>query len=91
MLRGALVSARADECEAMTGARDTFTASKNVLSETWEMSTSIPSRFISRTTSTPKGVSPPWCFTLGLSMSPEASAHSFVLLQVRVMYRTPSR
>src|SRR5918911_1101204 len=58
-LRGTSQSARADECEKMTGASLTFSASLIVPGETCERSTSIPSRFISRTTSSPKRVSPP--------------------------------
>ena len=42
-----------DECEAMAGARLASIASKKVLSETCEISTIMPSRFISRTTSRP--------------------------------------
>ena len=46
---------------------------------------------ISRTTSRPNPVSPPWCATPASSRSPELSAHSFVFAHVSVMYRTPSR
>jgi len=50
--------ARADECDAITGAFDPLKTSKNVSSDTWETSTSIPMRCISRTTSPPNEVSP---------------------------------
>ena len=77
ILRGTSASARHEECEAITGADDVSSASKNVLSETCEMSTIIPSRFISRTTCLPKSVSP-----LCSGGWPELSAHG-VLLGVR--------
>ena len=44
----------------MTGASLTRRASSMVAGETWERSTSMPSRFISRTTSSPKRVRPSW-------------------------------
>jgi hypothetical protein len=47
------------ECEKMTGASVTSSASFIVSAETCEMSTSIPSRFISCTTSSPNFVRPP--------------------------------
>ena len=46
-LRGRSASARADECEKITGACDTRIASAIVSGETWLRSTSMPSRFIS--------------------------------------------
>ena len=52
-------TARAEECEKITGARETRMASAIVSAETWLRSTSIPSRFISRTTCSPNGDSPP--------------------------------
>ena len=52
-LRGRRSSAAADECEKITGASATRSASSMVSGETWERSTSMPSRFISRTTSSP--------------------------------------
>src|SRR5262249_27635559 len=55
---GMLVSARDDECEARTGLALARTASQNVGAETCETSTITPRRFISFTTSRPKGVSP---------------------------------
>ncbi len=58
MLRGMFESARQEECDAKTGAFETASTSAIVFSETWEMSTSIPSRFISRTTWRPKSVRP---------------------------------
>ena len=42
-----------------------------VSAETWARSTSMPSRFISRTTSRPKGVSP-WC--AGVSVAESAQS-----------------
>src|SRR5262249_30341462 len=57
-LRAWLVNARADECEKITGALDVCSASDMVWSFTWDRSTSIPRRFISRTTCFPKGDSP---------------------------------
>src|SRR5207302_1615671 len=54
MFLGALVRARAEECDAMTGALLIAIASQNVLSATWDMSTIMPRRFISRTTCLPK-------------------------------------
>ena len=58
-LRGTASSAFADECEKITGASATRSASSIVSGDTWERSTSIPSRFISRTTSSPNFVRPP--------------------------------
>jgi len=58
MLRGWSDKARQEECEAITGAIDASIASRQVWSEAWETSTIVPSRFISRTTSRPKSVSP---------------------------------
>lgn len=49
-LRVTLQSARADECEKSTGARDTASASRIVRSDTCDKSTNIPRRFISFTT-----------------------------------------
>ena len=79
-LRGTSQIARADECEKITGASATRNASRMVSGETWLRSTSIPSRFISRTTSSPNVVSPP-----DLATSPAASAHGSVTLCVSVM------
>ena len=70
MLRPWPASARHEECEAIMGADDVSTASKKVWSETCEMSTIMPSRFISRTTSLPKSVRPFGPFEL-----PEEPAH----------------
>ena len=53
------VSARQDECEEMSGASDVSRAWAITSGEVWARSTSMPSRFISRTTSRPKSVSPP--------------------------------
>jgi hypothetical protein len=73
------VSARAELWEKMTGASVTSRASLMVPGETWDRSTSIPSRFISRTTSRPNSVRPPW-----RAESAAASAQSRVTLWVRV-------
>ena len=59
MLRWWSVSARAEECEAITGRVAMASTSRTVSSATCEMSTIIPRRFISRTTSRPKSVRPP--------------------------------
>jgi len=50
-LRELLQSACAEECEKMTGARLIRRASSIVGTDTWDRSTIMPSRFISRTTS----------------------------------------
>ena len=57
-LRGTSFTARADECEKITGACETRIASSIVSGDTCERSTSMPSQFISRTTSSPNGDSP---------------------------------
>lgn len=49
-LRELLQSACADECEKITGARLVRSASNIVGTDTWDKSTIMPSRFISRTT-----------------------------------------
>lgn len=85
MLRGWSQTARAEECEKITGASETASASRIVVAATCERSTSMPTRFISRTTSRPKSVRPPW---RGSSVA--ESAQSIVSLCVSVMYRTPS-
>ncbi len=72
--------ARHEECEKITGAAEAAIASRMVLGATWEMSTSIPIRFISATTSRPKSVRPP---TAGSSVA--ASAHGTFWLWVSVM------
>ena len=82
--RGWSASANADEWEKMTGARVTRRTCRMVSAETCEMSTIIPSRFISWTTSSPNGERP---FYLGLSVA--ESAQSSVSEWVSVMYRTP--
>ena len=79
-LRGTSVTARADECEKITGAVDTRSASSIVSGDTWLKSTSMPSQFISRTTSSPNAVRPPWT-----GASAAESAHAVWLLWVRVM------
>ena len=78
--RGTSSRARAEECEKMTGASETRSASSIVSTETWERATSIPRRFISRTTSSPNRVRPP-C----RPGSAAQSAQSRVTLWVRVM------
>jgi hypothetical protein len=79
-LRGTSVMARAEECEKITGAAETRMASLMVPGDTCDRSTSIPSRFISRTTSSPNFVRPP-C----RAESVAASAQSMVLVWVSVM------
>ena len=79
-LRGTLHSALADECEKITGASLTRIASSIVSGDTWLRSTSIPSQFISRTTSSPNFDSPP---SAGLSVA--ESAHGTLALWVSVM------
>ena len=84
-LRGWSVTALADECEKMTGASVTSSASCMLPGDTCEMSTSMPSQFISRTTSRPNGESPP-----SSGSAQQESAHGRLALCVSVMYRTPS-
>ena len=69
----------------MIGASLTRMASSIVSGDVWLKSTSMPSRFISRTTSSPNFESPP---SFGLSV-PE-SAQRTLVLWVRVMYRAPA-
>ena len=64
----------------MTGASETSSAWRITSGETCEMSTSMPSRFISRTTSFPNGVSPPCA-----AVSVAESAQSLFLPWVSVM------
>ena len=85
-LRGWSLSARADEWLKMTGASAASSASSIVSGETWDRSTSIPSRFISLTTSRPNGDRP-----LLRGSSVAESAQGVLSLWVRVMYRAPSR
>src|SRR5438034_250913 len=73
------VSARAEECENMTGARVVWSASDIVASLTWERSTTIPSRFISCTTSRPNAERP------RRAVSVEAVAHDRVRQWVSVI------
>ncbi|MNR03384.1 hypothetical protein D3C85_1192740 [compost metagenome] len=79
-LRGWAVTARADECEKITGAVETRMASVMVSSETWLRSTIMPMRFISLTTCSPNGDRPPH---LGASVA--LSAQVVVLEWVSVM------
>lgn len=85
MLRGWSCTAREEECEKITGARLTRSAARMVSGEVCERSTSMPTRFISRTTSSPNRVRPP---AAGSSVA--ESAQGTLLLCVSVMYRTPS-
>ena len=78
-LRGESVRARAQEWLKRTGATATSSAWRMVSVDTWDRSTSMPSRFISRTTSTPNRVSPP---ATGTSVA--ESAHGTLSLWVRV-------
>jgi hypothetical protein len=64
----------------MTGDSVTSSASLMVPGDTCDKSTSMPRRFISRTTSLPNSVRPPW-----RALSSAASAQSSVTLWVRVM------
>lgn len=80
MLRGWSQIARDEECEKITGAVEVSSASRIVVAATWERSTSMPVRFISRTTSWPKGDRPP---TPGSSVA--ESAHAMLSLWVSVM------
>lgn len=80
MLRGWSHTAREDEWEKITGATDVSSAARIVVAATCERSTSMPDRFISRTTSWPKGESPP---TPGSSVA--ESAHAMLSLCVSVM------
>ena len=80
MLRGWSQTAREEEWEKITGATDVTSASRMVVAATCERSTSMPRRFISRTTSWPKAVRPP---TAGSSVA--ESAHAMLSLWVRVM------
>ena len=84
-LRGWSQTARALEWEKITGASAASSASRMVAGDTWDRSTSMPSRCISRTTSRPNSVSPPAC---GSSVA--ESAQRTLALWVSVMYRTPS-
>ena len=59
-LRGRLASARQEEWDAKMGAREVSSTSSIVSSDTCEMSTIMPMRFISRTTERPKSLSPWW-------------------------------
>src|SRR5215475_11846222 len=70
IFRGAGEIARQEECDAKIGALLTSRASQNVLSETWEISTIIPNRFISAIISLPSAERP----LLGFFVSPEESA-----------------
>src|SRR5215216_3415914 len=78
-LRGTSHNARADEWEKITGAAVTRSAARIVAGATWLRSTSMPSRLISRTTSSPKRLSPP---ARGWSVA--ESAHGTLSLWVSV-------
>src|SRR5215470_14429970 len=85
-LRGTSAIARQAECVATTGFVDVFTMSQNVLSDTWDTSTIIPTRFISRTTLFPKSLRP----LLAPTSSPDDPAQLVLTLQAGDIYRTPS-
>ena len=70
-LRGWSATARAEECEKITGAFVAFSAAFMVSGETCDRSTIMPRAFISATTSSPNGVSP-----LARGVSVALSAHS---------------
>ena len=78
-LRGWSQTARAELWEKTTGDSVVESAARMVSAETWERSTSMPSRFISRTTSWPKGERPP---STGSSVA--ESAHGTLSLWVSV-------
>lgn len=80
MLRGWSHTARAEEWEKITGATEVSSASRMVVAATCDRSTSMPSRFISRTTSRPKADRPP---TTGTSVA--ESAQAMLSLWVSVM------
>ena len=84
-LRGWSHTARADEWLKMIGAAEVSSASAIVSAETCEQSTSMPMRFISRTTSRPNGERPPW---RGASVA--ESAQPVVAEWVSVRYAAPS-
>ena len=90
--RGWLQTARVFECEKMTGASLTSMALRIVSSCTCAMSTAMPTRFISRTTSQPKGERPPAfaCSTYLLSSSSAASAQPGPPLCVNVLRNAAS-
>jgi hypothetical protein len=70
-LRGWSQRARAEECEKNAGALDTESAACMVAGATWDRSTSMPRRFISRTTARPKSVRPP-CSGSSVALSAQA-------------------
>ncbi|GAA3302968.1 hypothetical protein GCM10020295_50290 [Streptomyces cinereospinus] len=80
MLRGWSQTARAEECEKITGAEVVSSASRMVVAATCERSTSMPSRFISRTTARPKADRPP---TPGSSVAESAQATLWLWVSVR--------
>ena len=65
-----VATARAEEWEKITGASVASSAARIVVAATWERSTIIPSRFISRTTSTPNADSPPTHRVVGGRVGP---------------------
>ena len=78
-LRGWSHTAYAEEWLKTTGAVAVSSASRMTSWLTWERSTSMPIRFISRTTSRPKSLSPP---STGSSVA--ESAHGTLSLWVSV-------
>jgi hypothetical protein len=78
-LRGWSHTDRAELCENITGEVVVASASRIVSADTCDRSTTIPIRFISRTTSRPKSESPP---STGTSVA--ESAHGTLSLWVSV-------
>lgn len=66
-------------CENITGAFVTARASVIVLTETWERSTSMPSRFSSRTTALPNGERPSLWKSEGASEFGSSTEHESAL------------
>ena len=85
MLRVWLARRRAEECDAMTGARDRPIACRIAAFDGCDTSTIMPSRFISRITCLPKSFRPR-VFPIS---SPEDPAQLVLTLQAPDMYRTP--
>ena len=79
-LRGLSATARAEEWLKIAGTSATSRAARMVSAETWERSTSMPIRFISRTTSTPKRDNPP---RTGASVAESAQGTLLLWVSVR--------
>src|SRR3954463_9561023 len=86
MLRGTLASALTLECDPMTGDVDNAVACIMHSLETCEMSTIIPTRFISCTTCFPNGDSPCHSAPLGSVDEPQMSLFD---VGASVMHRAP--